>query len=98
MIFIEHDNPEQQLQQVVRETPLDLSQARPLTRCTMCNTELVCATRDEVWDQVPPFIYLTHESFARCPGCRASDWRARMSGACAARLARLARQAVPPAP
>jgi uncharacterized protein with PIN domain len=90
VIFIEHDNPEQQLQQVVQETPLDLTQARPLTRCTMCNTELVWASRDEVWDQVPPFIYLTHESFARCPGCRRVYWEGTHVGRMRARLARLA--------
>jgi hypothetical protein len=90
VIFIEHDNPEQQLQQVVQETPLDLSQARPFTRCTVCNTELVSASRDEVWDQVPPFIYLTHESFARCPGCRRVYWEGTHVGRMRARLARLA--------
>jgi uncharacterized protein with PIN domain len=98
VIFIGHDSAERQLQQVAQETPLDLSQARPLTRCTMCNTELVCATRDEVWDRVPPFVYLTHESFSRCPGCHRVYWEGTHVGRMRACLARLAGQGAPPAP
>jgi len=74
IIFITHDRVGEQLRQVAREAPLDLDQARLLSRCTVCNQELLAATRDEVWQQVPPFVYLTQESYARCPGCGRVYW------------------------
>ena len=81
---------EEQLAQVARDAPLDMAQARPLTRCTVCNQALVPATRDEVWRDIPPFIYLTTESYARCPDCGRVYWEgthARRMGETLARLA-----------
>jgi hypothetical protein len=91
VIFLQHDRVDDQLRQVIEEAPLDLAQARPLTRCTVCNAELLTATREEVWAQVPPFIYLTHESYARCPGCRRVYWEGTHVGRMQARLERLRR-------
>jgi hypothetical protein len=74
VLFIRCDRVEDQLAQVAAEAPLDLSNARPLTRCTVCNGPLVPATRDDVWDKVPPFVYLTQERYARCPCCGRVYW------------------------
>jgi len=74
VLFILSDHVEEQLRQVVLEAPLDLALAQPLTRCTACNGELLTASRNEVWDRVPPFIYLTHERYAACPDCARVYW------------------------
>ncbi len=74
VVLIGGDHVSDQLVQVAREVPLDLEAARPLTRCTVCNEPLVPAARDEVWDRVPPFVYLTNETYARCPGCARVYW------------------------
>ena len=74
VFFIRDDHVEDQLRQIVDELPLDLSSARPLSRCTVCNNPLVSATRDEVWDRVPPFVYLTRDQYAVCPGCGRVYW------------------------
>lgn len=74
VVFIRHDKVAAQLAQVAREMPLDLGATRPLTRCTVCNGELAPASRDQVWRQIPPFIYLTHDRFARCPDCGRVYW------------------------
>ncbi|MFB3881470.1 MAG: Mut7-C RNAse domain-containing protein [Armatimonadota bacterium] len=74
VIFIESDRLKEQLAQLVRDVPLDLKEAKPFTRCIVCNRELVPATRDEVWRDIPPFIYLTNETYARCPECRRVYW------------------------
>ncbi len=73
-IFIRDDHVGAQLRQVVQEAPLDLSQARPLTRCTACNGALRPAARSEVWERLPPFIYLTQEHYAVCPDCGRVYW------------------------
>jgi len=79
----------EQLKQVVEETPLDLTQARPLTRCTVCKEMLVAATRDDVWDRIPPFVYLTNETYSRCPGCGRVYWEGSHGSRLRAELARL---------
>jgi hypothetical protein len=74
VIRIESNFVSEQLAQVVREVPLDMRSAQPLTRCTVCNQALVAATRGQVWRDVPPFIYLTNETYARCPDCGRVYW------------------------
>ena len=91
VILIEDDHVEQQVAQLVRDVPLDLDDARPLTRCTVCNQILVSATRDEVWDRVPPFVYLTNEAYARCPECGRVYWEGTHAPRIRRQLARLSR-------
>jgi len=91
VILIEDDHIEQQLAQLARDVPLDLDDARPLTRCTVCNQILVPATRDEVWDRVPPFVYLTNEAYARCPECGRVYWEGTHAPRIHQQLARLSR-------
>jgi uncharacterized protein with PIN domain len=74
VLFVEDDRVEQQLGQVVRDAGVDLAEARPMSRCTVCNDALVRAHRSEVWERVPPFIYLNHERYARCPSCARVYW------------------------
>ena len=89
IMLVRDDHVEDQLRQVVAELPLDLDQARPLTRCTACNGLLQPATRDDVWERIPPFIYLTQERYALCPGCGRVYWEGTHVGRIRARLAEL---------
>jgi len=52
-----------------------LPQPRPFTRCRECNTLLQPAGKEEVAGQVPPYVYATQTSFARCPTCQRIYWR-----------------------
>lgn len=88
-MLISDDHLEEQLSQLARELPLDLAEARPMTRCTVCNEALAPATRDEVWERVPPFVYLTHETYARCPDCGRIYWEGSHASRIRGRLARL---------
>jgi uncharacterized protein with PIN domain len=90
IILVKDDHVAEQLNQVVEEAPLDLSEARPLSRCTVCNEALAPATRDEVWDRIPPFVYLTNEAYARCPGCGRVYWEGTHAARIQAERARLA--------
>ncbi len=74
VVFVLSDHVEEQLRQVVREVPLDLALAQPLSRCTACNGELRTTSRDQVWERVPAFIYLTQERYAVCPECGRVYW------------------------
>jgi len=74
IIMIESNDVEEQFQQVAQQVPLDMSEVAPLTRCTACNSALLPTTRDDVWDKIPPFVYLTNETYAACPGCGRVYW------------------------
>ena len=89
IILVSSDHIAEQLAYVVEQVPLDLSDARPLTRCTVCNETLVPASRDDVWDRVPPFVYLTNETYAHCPGCGRVYWEGTHAPRIRAELARL---------
>jgi len=94
-LFVQSDHVEEQLRQVVKEVPLDLDLAQPLTRCTVCNGPLVTASRDDVWERVPPFIYLTQERYAACPECGRVYWMGTHVANMLARLRELRRKAQP---
>ncbi len=74
VILIHSDHLNEQIEQLVREAPLDITAGPTLSRCTVCSQMLRPATRDEVWDRIPPFIYLTQEQYAVCPGCSRVYW------------------------
>lgn len=94
VLLIGSDHISEQLAQVAREAPLDIGAARPLSRCTVCNEPLVPASRDDVWDRVPPFVYLTNESYARCPGCERVYWEGTHAPRIRKELARLSRDSL----
>ncbi|MBN1458011.1 MAG: Mut7-C RNAse domain-containing protein [Armatimonadetes bacterium] len=93
IIFVDSDHVSAQLAQVVAEAPLGLAEARPLTRCTVCNGGLVPARRDEVWDRIPPYVYLTHETYAHCPDCGRVYWEGTHAPRIRRELARLSQSA-----
>ena len=93
IIFIADDHFERQLEQLLRDLPLDLAAARLLTRCTVCNQLLRPAARNEVWNRIPPFVYLTHETFARCPDCGRVYWEGTHAPRIRRQLSRLAQSA-----
>lgn len=72
-LLIVTDDPQDQLQQVVRAFNLTRSQA--FSRCPTCNTPLVPIARSAVKDRVPPYVFQRHTSFQECPTCRKVYWR-----------------------
>lgn len=73
-IFIESDHLEKQLNQVVRELNLKLTDTRPFSRCLQCNVLIAAAEKDSVWGRVPDYIFEIHDHFQQCPGCGRIYW------------------------
>ncbi len=71
-LFIEDDNYRIQLRQVL--DAFDLKEFKVFSRCLECNTPLRPADKEEVFEKVPPFVYLTQERFAACPSCGRVYW------------------------
>ncbi len=72
-LFMESENLEEQIRQVVTELPLEAK--RPFSRCPVCNTPLQRMDKSAVKGRVPPFIFRTQSHFSLCPQCNRVYWR-----------------------
>ena len=71
-VLIESDDYTQQIGEVIRE--FSLRDFEVFTRCLECNVVLTPASKESVFERVPPYVYLTQERFAVCPSCNRVFW------------------------
>lgn len=71
-LLIRSDASDDQVGQVLAAYALNPSS--PLTRCSVCNTELTALDRDAARDRVPDHVLRTAERFLSCPGCDRVYW------------------------
>jgi uncharacterized protein with PIN domain len=74
VLFIEGDDPELQIQQVVNYLNLDY-RFKPFSICLECNTKLTRKDKKDVKNQVPPHVYETQEYYMECPSCHRIYWK-----------------------
>ena len=72
-LLIENDRFEEQMRQLLRD--LDLNTDSSFSRCARCNTVLRSVSKEEVKEQVPPYILRQHVYFRLCPQCDKVYWR-----------------------
>ena len=72
-LLIGSDNYKEQIRQVIAE--FNIEHFDMFSRCIECNAELRQVDKEDVFERVPPFVYLTQERFAMCPSCRRVYWR-----------------------
>jgi len=70
--WVRSTEPKQQLLEVVRRFDLAAS-LHPFTRCMQCNTPLEEASRESVWERLPPEVR-KKQAFRVCPTCRRVYW------------------------
>ena len=64
---------DEQLKKVLIQTTVDSTQI--LSRCSLCNTQLISIVKEKVKDKVPDNVYQTNETFWICPTCHKIYWR-----------------------
>ncbi len=72
-VLVKSEDPWKQLRQVIDELGLDVNRGF-LTRCAVCNEPIEAVPKEDVKDFVPPYVFRTHERFARCPVCGRVYW------------------------
>ena len=72
-LLIKDDSLLSQLEQVKRE--LDLELKPKLIRCLDCNTLLDEASKEDLKEKVPPYVFKTQDNFLYCPDCDKYYWR-----------------------
>ncbi len=74
-VLIESTELEEQLRRVLDAAGVEICEDALLTRCILCNREVVAVDKAGVEDEVPVHAYQTHEQFWRCPSCGRVYWR-----------------------
>ncbi len=85
-LLIASDNYKEQVLQVI--TKFNLERFEIFSRCIECNSELQQVDKEDVFERVPPFVYLTQERFAMCPSCRRVYWHGTHAGEILKQLSR----------
>ena len=74
VLFLESDDPGEQLREVVERADLTPAEARFLNRCIRCNVALEETDREGVRGAIPDYVLQTHARFFQCPLCRRIYW------------------------
>jgi uncharacterized protein with PIN domain len=72
--YIESDNPDLQLKQVVKDLNLKIGDL-VLTRCAECNAEIKMVNKEQVKEHVPDGVFNRQDDFWYCKNCDKYYWR-----------------------
>lgn len=71
LILIESEHLIEQLRQLTKIVDV----RTPFSRCPVCNTETEKVKKENVKEDVPPYIFEIHNNFKRCPKCGRIFWK-----------------------
>jgi uncharacterized protein len=71
-LLVSSENHKEQVRQVIDE--FTLKDFEVFSRCLECNALLEAIDKEEVFERIPPFVYLTQKRFAICPQCKRVYW------------------------
>jgi uncharacterized protein with PIN domain len=72
-IHIKHDDPELQVQEVVKTLKLNYH-FKPFSLCLECNRALIARDKEEVKNLVPAHVFETQTQYTQCPACHRIYW------------------------
>ena len=73
-VFINDDQPDKQLSEVLKHFKIHISHDQLFTRCLTCNQKLIVGNHEDVKGKVPPYILGIHKEFSLCPQCKKVYW------------------------
>lgn len=73
VLSVKSEYPPEQLREVVAEFSLD-PRSGLWTRCTICNSRIAPAAKEEIKDLVKPKVFEAYSEFYRCSGCGRAYW------------------------
>lgn len=72
--WIRHTDPREQLSDVIARFDL-CTQARPFTRCTLCNGVIEVTDTEQARREAPERVYQRYDEFYRCQSCEKLYWK-----------------------
>ncbi len=73
-IFIESNDPFEQLREVIQATGITRRDILPFSRCIRCNALIRRVSKDFVRKMVPEYVWESHDTFRMCARCRRIYW------------------------
>ncbi|MHB9075149.1 MAG: Mut7-C RNAse domain-containing protein [Desulfobaccales bacterium] len=74
LLVLTADEPEAQLEEVMRRLHISPRHLTPLSRCSHCNEPLIPLDRDLVQGRVPEHVFHYQRQFSECPRCHRVYW------------------------
>ena len=74
IFYLNTDNLDGQLEQIIKELKLKVNKERLFSRCSNCNNILQKVKEEEVKREIPPDICERGYWFKRCPNCGKIFW------------------------
>lgn len=74
-VFMDMNSPDDQLKSLIHFLNLKLDPDRFFSLCTFCNQKVTSIEKKLLRDQLPDYIWSTHNFFSRCPNCEKIYWR-----------------------
>ena len=71
-LLIQSEDYREQIRQVLGK--FELRNFSVFSRCLECNVAVKDIDKESVFEQIPPYVYLTQERFAICPSCSRIYW------------------------
>jgi len=75
ILLIENDDPLQQLKFVITNLDFKIEPSMLFNRCSKCNEICKIVEKDEISDEVFPFIIKTQDIIKQCPSCKRYYWK-----------------------
>jgi len=74
VVFVQDNDPMNQIRQVVGELVISRDELRPLTRCLECNDELAAIFKEVLPGRVPDYVLLHQARYNICRRCNRIYW------------------------
>ncbi len=74
ILFIEYDQPSDQIRQVFDALGIRKEHLQPMARCSMCNQLLETVAKDRLINMVPAYVWQQYSEFKTCPQCERIYW------------------------
>jgi uncharacterized protein with PIN domain len=71
VILIKSEHIMDQLKQITNLVDIE----SPFSRCPVCNTETKDVKKENIKEDVPPYVFEIHNDFKRCPECGRVFWK-----------------------
>jgi len=74
-IFIQANDPADQVVELIRKAGIRPNQLDVFTRCVICNEPIVAVAKKDLRRSVPDYVWNHQEDFSTCPKCGRVFWK-----------------------
>ena len=74
LVFIKANDLAGQLVQTIDELAITYNDIRLFSRCIKCNSAIIAIAKENVFGQVPDYIWENHDNFSMCRQCERIFW------------------------